>query len=235
MKGTNNNFTNLPKNLTLKHPKLAGYIRRLQTTDNPAEREAILTLLENSNCGLITNAAVRAAGGVGACDGTCQDAFDDACQDARRGMINAALKVDTTRGNEYVYHYISKSMSNEAAAPYRREANAKVKFRSLDKPVGESEEGEEITGADFVPDENQKSPLEVLIDKEEPQRVEMMWSAINSVLPPEKAEIFRLYFDCDLKTAQVARRLNRPDHQVRYEINQIRSFLRRKLSGFMGA
>ena len=79
----NFDYARLSLNLSLKHPKLAEYIERLQKTDSPAERKAILAALEESNRGLITQVAVDVAERGGD--------FNDACQNARLGMIQAAL------------------------------------------------------------------------------------------------------------------------------------------------
>lgn len=223
----NFDYARLSLNLSLKHPKLAEYIERLQKTDDPAERKAILAALEESNRGLITQVAVDVAERGGD--------FDDACQNARLGMIQAALKVDPARGNDAIYHYISRSMSHEAGAPLRRAANTKVKFRSLDEPIGKTEDGDEVTLADVMDDKNQKTPLEAAIENEESLRVGKMWEVIDGVLTPDQAQLFRAYVECG-KAAEAARQVHYPNGQRVYrEINRIKATLQKKLARFNDA
>ncbi|MBQ6619562.1 MAG: sigma-70 family RNA polymerase sigma factor [Thermoguttaceae bacterium] len=218
--------SNLSGNLTLMHPHLDLYITVLQTTDSPAVRNTILSALEDSNRGLASTIAAEAARrGAN---------YEDARQDAIKGMIQAANKADPSRGNEVLRGYISTSMTNEANAPLRRAENRKPPS-SLDKPVGESKEGNVITHADLAADKNQKTPEEAALKNEEALRVRMLWEAINSVLTPEQAELFRVYMESERSCAETARRMNRPYHQVTYQIDRIRAILREKLDRFNDA
>ncbi|MBO7723519.1 MAG: sigma-70 family RNA polymerase sigma factor [Thermoguttaceae bacterium] len=215
--------SNLSGKLTLMHPQLDLYITVLQTTDSPADQNAILSAMEDSNRGLFSTIAAEAARrGAN---------YEDARQDAIKGMIQAAYKADPSRGNEVLRSYLSVSMTNEAKASLRRAENRNPPS-SLYKPVGESEKGGVITHADLAADKNQKTPEEAALENEEALRVRMLWEAINSVLTPEQAELFRVYMENERSCAETARRMNRPYHQVTYQIDRIRAILREKLDRF---
>ena len=91
----NFDYARLSLNLSLKHPKLAEYIERLQKTDSPAERKAILAALEESNRGLITQMAVDVAERGGD--------FDDACQSARLCKESAEAAAEKFARADIVY------------------------------------------------------------------------------------------------------------------------------------
>lgn len=98
---------------------------------------------------------------------------------------------------------------------------------SLEEPVGETPDGETIRLRDILPDPNQLSPDDILVQREMQRRIE---TALNR-LPDEWRECYLMANIDGLSPAEIATVEGRDTDEIRQDIRFARDFLRDTLSG----